>query len=270
MSYEIDRNPSKEPSLKEMVTKALSILSKATDHSNHGFFLMIEGSRIDMAAHSNDPAAHIHDIFEYHQTAQVVKDFVEKNPNTVVISVSDHETGGLTVGRQVGEDYPEYKWNPEVISRVSNSTEALANEWVKAVESNTASDNFLVRDIIHHGLGVDNPTKEEIERVKSWKDSGKSIEVLMTYLSDIVSRRALIGWTTWGHTAVDVNLYAMGPHTKKLRGSHENIEIGDFISDYLKLDLKDITEKLNSKSLKEQSTPIDYTKMVSEHQRHHD
>ncbi|CAO3647175.1 unnamed protein product [Cunninghamella echinulata] len=270
MSYEIDRNPSKEPSLKEMVTKALSILSKQTEHSDHGFFLMIEGSRIDMAAHSNDPAAHVHDIFEYHQTAEVVKEFVRKHPNTVVISTSDHETGGLTLGRQVGEDYPEYKWNPEVISRVTNSSEVLATEWAKAVETNTATEGYLIKEIIKNGLGVDDPTKDEIERVKSWKDSGKSIEVLMTYFSDIVSRRALIGWTTWGHTAVDVNLYAMGPHTKKLRGSHENTEIGDFISGFLKLDLDDITKKLTSDdTLKEQSVPIDYTKMISEHQRHH-
>jgi alkaline phosphatase len=52
MSYEIDRNPSLEPSLKEMSAKALSILSAATKESDNGFFLMIEGSRIDMAAHS--------------------------------------------------------------------------------------------------------------------------------------------------------------------------------------------------------------------------
>lgn len=52
MSYEIDRNPSIEPSLKEMSAKALSILSAATKDSDNGFFLMIEGSRIDMAAHS--------------------------------------------------------------------------------------------------------------------------------------------------------------------------------------------------------------------------
>jgi alkaline phosphatase len=52
MSYEIDRNPTVEPSLKEMTAKALSILSKASKDSDTGFFLMIEGSRIDMAAHS--------------------------------------------------------------------------------------------------------------------------------------------------------------------------------------------------------------------------
>jgi alkaline phosphatase len=58
----------------------------------------------------NDPATHVHEILEYQQTAELVKAFVRNNPDTVMISTSDHETGGLTVGRQVGEDYPEYKW----------------------------------------------------------------------------------------------------------------------------------------------------------------
>jgi alkaline phosphatase len=46
MSYEIDRDPTQEPSLKEMSEKALKFLEAATANSNKGFFLMIEGSRI--------------------------------------------------------------------------------------------------------------------------------------------------------------------------------------------------------------------------------
>lgn len=52
-------------------------------------------------------------------------------------------------------------------------------------------------------------------------------------------------WTTHGHTAVDVNLYAYGPGTDELRGSHENTDIGDFISNYLQLDLAAVTHKLH-------------------------
>lgn len=52
MSYEIDRDHTKEPSLTEMSEKALRLLAAGTQDSEQGFFLMIEGSRIDMAAHS--------------------------------------------------------------------------------------------------------------------------------------------------------------------------------------------------------------------------
>lgn len=58
----------------------------------------------------NDPAAHFYEIYEYHQTAETVLQFAKEHKGTVVISTSDHETGGLTVGRQVTEEYPEYKW----------------------------------------------------------------------------------------------------------------------------------------------------------------
>lgn len=48
---------------------------------------------------------------------------------------------------------------------------------------------------------------------------------------------------------MDVNLYAKGDGTEVLRGSHENTEIGDFIVDYLGLDLTIITEKLQDLSM---------------------
>ncbi|KAI8059884.1 alkaline-phosphatase-like protein [Gongronella butleri] len=272
MSYEIDRKPAKEPALHEMTEKALDILLHASKEADKGFFLMIEGSRIDMAAHSNDAATHVHEILEYHRTVELVKEFVRANPDTVVISTSDHETGGLTVGRQVGSDYPEYKWNPEVIQRVTNSSEALAGMWYKATVAEAATTKFLKDTLVADGLGVDDATKEELDRILQWKDSGKSFEVLITYFADIVSRRALIGFTTWGHTAVDVNLYAYGPGTERLRGSHENIEIGDFIVDFLGLDLDDITKRLNADDLLaiKAQDPEDYAHAMSNHQRFHD
>lgn len=46
MAYDIDRDPSLEPSLKEMADKALQLLTKASEGKEKGFFLMIEGSRI--------------------------------------------------------------------------------------------------------------------------------------------------------------------------------------------------------------------------------
>ncbi|CEP10665.1 hypothetical protein [Parasitella parasitica] len=242
MSFEMDRNPHQQPALHQMVAKALDILKTKSDEQDTGFFLMIEGSRIDMAAHNNDPAAHFHEILEYHRAVELVKKFVDENPNTVVISTSDHETGGFTAGRQVGEDYPEYKWNPEVVHRVRNSSEALANAW--AASANVRSQGYLKKVLIQSGLGIQDATSQEIEKITNWKSSGKTVEELSWLFSDMVSRRALLGWSTHGHTAVDVNLYAKGDGTEVLRGSHENTDIGDFMVDFLGLNLDELTQKL--------------------------
>ncbi|OBZ84863.1 Alkaline phosphatase [Choanephora cucurbitarum] len=240
MDYALDRDPDVQPSLVEMTNKALDILKD----SKQGFFLMIEGSRIDMAAHVNDPAAHYHEILEYQQTVAAVTEFVSRQPNTILISVSDHETGGLTVGRQVTDDYPEYAWSPEVIERANNSTEQLSLAWAKAVQDKADTPEFL-QIVLEHGLGIQDTTKEEFDRLWDWKDSDKGPEYFALILSDILSTRAQIGWTTMGHTAVDVNLYAYGHQADQLRGNQENTDIGKFIVNYLKLDLKDITKKLN-------------------------
>lgn len=63
-----------------------------------------------MGCARNDPVAHLHDILEYQNTVDRVKKFVDAHPDTLLISTSDHETGGLSLARQVSTSYPEYLW----------------------------------------------------------------------------------------------------------------------------------------------------------------
>ena len=82
LNYEIDRiampAEQREPSLVDMTKKALGVLSKTVAQRNApGLFLMVEGSRIDMAGHSNDPAGHVHDILAYQEAVVAVKSFVD-------------------------------------------------------------------------------------------------------------------------------------------------------------------------------------------------
>nr|QNH89767.1 alkaline phosphatase [Gongronella sp.] len=250
LEYEIDRNSTTQPSLAEMAYKAVQILGTPERQAPNGYFLVIEGSRIDMAAHTNDPAAHVHDIWEYQETVKKMKEFVKTRPNTVLISISDHETGGLTLGRQVGNDYPEYKWNPSAIERVQKSAETLAAQWIHAVQQNVASESFLQKSIFKQGLGIDDATSDETAWFMEWRNDAPDSDGDVAYqLGDMVSRRALIGWTTHGHTAVDVNLYAYaneGPNIDELRGVIDNVDIAHFVSKYLNLDIQDITKRLNA------------------------
>jgi alkaline phosphatase len=107
-----------------MAHTALEALYAATKNSKQGFLLLIEGSRIDMASHSNDPVGHVHEVLAFNDAFHVARKFIDK-VGGVLISTSDHETGGLSVGRQISAPYPEYVWYPEVLANASHSTEYL-------------------------------------------------------------------------------------------------------------------------------------------------
>lgn len=67
-------------------------------------------------------------------------------------------------------------------------------------------------------------------------------------LADVISRRAQVGWTTHGHSGVDVNIYGSAG-TCKLGGNHENTEVGEFLRDYLQVDVDAITKELKKKGV---------------------
>lgn len=138
----------------------------------------------------NDAAAHLHDIYAYHDTVEMVKKFVEENPGTVLISTSDHETGGFTLARQVSNTYPEYLWYPDVLSRVKNSTVVLANAIHALHDVSDVEKQKVVADkIITEGLGIADATDDEMKFLLS----NPSRSALDHFLADMVSIRAQLG-----------------------------------------------------------------------------
>lgn len=64
----------------------------------------------------------------------------------------------------------------------------------------------------------------------------------------MISRRSQTGWSTHGHSAADVNIYSSDPKAAlPLVGNHENTEVGDFLRDYLGVDVDAITKELKEK-----------------------
>ncbi len=99
MSYFKDRRAD-EPSLPEMTKSALDFLSR----SKNGFFLMVEGGRIDHAGHANSVEDIINDFLEFDDAIGVVLEYKKKNPETVIIVTADHDTGGVAI-TQKSKDY---------------------------------------------------------------------------------------------------------------------------------------------------------------------
>jgi len=110
MAYEYDRTPgSSQPRLSEMTGVALEIL----DNDPDGFFLMVEGGRIDHAAHNNDVERTIGEVLEFSRAVQTAMDWAATASaiDTLVLVTADHETGGLAVTGNNGAGlYPDVTW----------------------------------------------------------------------------------------------------------------------------------------------------------------
>ncbi|KAJ2977686.1 hypothetical protein NUW58_g7735 [Xylaria curta] len=85
----------------------------------------------------------------------------------------------------------------------------------------------------------------------------------------MISVRAQIGWSTHGHSAVDVNIYSSGgPGTEALRGNVENTDVGAFLREYLRVDVDAVTKELNEKMV--QSVVPDAVREESDHWMAHE
>lgn len=93
MDYEYERDYSVEPSIAEMTNKSIELLSQDPD----GFFLMVEGGKIDLAAHDEDKVRNALDTIAFDKAVAVALDYVESHSNTILIVTADHETEGLIV-----------------------------------------------------------------------------------------------------------------------------------------------------------------------------
>ncbi|MFO7894862.1 MAG: alkaline phosphatase [Longimicrobiales bacterium] len=82
------------PSLGAMTEMALKVLERDTD----GFFLMVEGSQIDWRGHDNAPLAELlPELQDFNGAILAALAFQERRPNTLVVVIADHETGGLAL-----------------------------------------------------------------------------------------------------------------------------------------------------------------------------
>ena len=209
LAYEIDRNETDQPSLAGMTTKALDLL--ASEARGRGFFLMVEGNRIDDAAHRNDPAAHLGDVLAYDRAVAAALAWAARDGSTLVVSTADHEAGGLTLGRDNAN-----VWDPAPLLRATASFEAMA------ARIGAGGDPA---DIIREALGYD-ALPEGAAEVFRGAVAARDPAALLPLLEALASEPAGVGWTTKAHTAIDVGLYAWGPGADRFRGAMSNDAVG--------------------------------------------
>lgn len=89
-----------KPTLAEMTHLALKNLSQ----DENGFFLMVEGSQIDTRAHENNIWGEVGEMWQFDKAIAVALNFVRYYPDTVLIITADHETGGLTLPKNLSRE----------------------------------------------------------------------------------------------------------------------------------------------------------------------
>lgn len=231
--YEIDRrNNDKTPSLPEMTDKAIQVLSKYPK----GFFLMVEGGRIDHACHANDAPGSIVDTLAFDQALAKAYEFYQKHPNeTMILVVGDHETGGMGLG--FASNY-FLKMN-ELLDVKISVEDALQNKY-KTGERNSffqyAAQNFSL-DKLTAG------EKAEIEKAMDIKDKGVKDTAYGPYdpvaiaCTHVLSERANLFWTTYAHSGTAIPLSAIGIGAASFGGYKDNTEIGQAMAQLLNFQL---------------------------------
>ncbi|NIA07930.1 MAG: alkaline phosphatase [Actinobacteria bacterium] len=230
--YEIDR-PKDHLSLVELTAKGIDLL----DNSD-GFFMMVEGGKIDWACHAHDAAAAIRDILAFDKSVAEALEFYQRHPqDTLIVVTADHETGGMTVGSiTAGLGFSPQRLSRQNISGLQFSrTEVLRfrdeqigfEKALPIIQKAFGLDDLSSGELIRLGRAY---TLSMIQKSVRSKDEGYrslygSYDPLTTTALHILSSRAGIGWTTFSHTASSVATSAIGVGAESFDGYYDNTDI---------------------------------------------
>lgn len=81
--------------LPQDVARALEVLE--TKGGEQGFFLMVEGSQIDTAAHANNLREVVCEMLDFDKAVGCVSAWMQTHPDTLLVITADHQTGGLSL-----------------------------------------------------------------------------------------------------------------------------------------------------------------------------
>ncbi|BAF71503.1 alkaline phosphatase [Sulfurovum sp. NBC37-1] len=213
--FAIDEKDENRDRVSKMTQKALSLVE------NKPFFMMIEGSQIDWCGHINDIACAMAEMDDFAKAVEKVKNYVDTHPDTLLIVTADHSTGGLAIGDKIGKSDKvsdeirsrSYIWYKDVIKKVKASSITIAEALRTTKNIDKSFENYT---------GIDLTDKEYDQLASAMKKKDKK---LCNAVNEIINQRSNTGWTTHGHTLVDVETFAYGKSSEKFRGLLDNTDI---------------------------------------------
>lgn len=247
MNYELDTADT-EWKLADYVEKGIEVLDNET-----GFFMMIEGGKIDWACHANDAGSTVTDTLALDAAVKKAVEFYNAHPDeTLILVTGDHETGGLTIGF-AGTDYDTYMTNlsNQTISYAKFDTDYVAGykenktpfeEVLKdikacfglmtAEDAEATEDSRLVLTDYEYSL-LEKAYERTLEVGMSDKDNMTQEEYVLygTYeplsvtVTHILNNKSGISFSSYAHTGLPVPVFAIGSGQELFEGYYDNTDI---------------------------------------------
>lgn len=233
LPYAIDRKEG-ELSLPEIVEVAIAQLS-----THDQFFMMAEGGKIDYASHANDGGTVLREVLDFDKAIKVAYDFYMQHPDeTLIVVTADHETGGMALGNS------DYTLNLKVLAEQKCSSDLLSDQ-LSALQKEAGK--YLtweqVKEVISKNTGlytvVEISTEEDqllqaafeqmMQHQGVEKSLYKDINALASKALALLNQKSRLGWTSKGHTASAVPVFAIGVGAERFTGWHDNSEIAPLI-----------------------------------------
>ena len=236
--YAIDRGKD-DLTLADITRAAIHFLTKKQD-SKDGFFLMVEGGKIDWACHAND-LAFIPEVIDMDDAVRVAYEFYQQHPDeTLIVVTADHETGGLGLGRG------PYELNLGNVRHQKMSIEKLGQELHKLHEKHGDKYNWdLVKTFLTENMGFWKDVKVTDDQTKRLERSfnnimeGKGKDTKTLYQKDdelagtvkrVMNESSLVGWVSGGHSNGYVPVFAIGAGAEEFHGRMDNTQIAPLMA----------------------------------------
>jgi alkaline phosphatase len=223
LPYDLDANKDSIPTLSEMTDKAIQILS----NNKEGFFLMVEGSKVDWAAHNNDAVGMATEFLAFDKAVETALDFAKKDGNTAIVICPDHGNSGMSIGgpRTVkGYDTLSISSIITPLRNCRHTAEGLTEILVSLPEASTIPKVFMENTKI-------NLTQEEQESLIASAKKGPG--ALDREIVKLYTNHSYIAFTTTGHTGEDVMLGNYHPHGYTLSGVVQNTAVNAYMQEIL-------------------------------------
>ncbi|MCP3428524.1 alkaline phosphatase [Opacimonas viscosa] len=178
-----------------------------------GFFLLVEASQVDWAGHGRDINGAMAEMSDLHETLLWIEEYQKTHPNTLVVVTADHSTGGLTLAAN-----GEYRWSPEDLHQINMSVPKMIETMLAEQMNGTERVNFISEQL---GFALTADQEETLVLL----DMTQQPRPLEDVIKRMIDTHTNTGWTTHGHTAIDVQIFAHGPHQDMFAGYLDNTEI---------------------------------------------